>query len=96
VRIVNREQADHWNGEEASHWVIHQAAYDRMLAPGRRPPGALTTGGPAAMTRIRRLLARPRSGRAAARLAAAAALALPVAIACTPLAIVACDLAGRA
>jgi len=33
VTIANQQQADHWNGEEASHWVTHQAAYDRMLAP---------------------------------------------------------------
>lgn len=32
-RIANQQQADHWNGEKASHWVTHQAAYDRMLAP---------------------------------------------------------------
>ena len=33
MRIANQQQADHWNGEEASHWVTHQAAYDWMLAP---------------------------------------------------------------
>lgn len=33
MTIANHDQADHWNGEEASHWVRHQAAYDRMLAP---------------------------------------------------------------
>jgi protein-L-isoaspartate O-methyltransferase len=33
VTIADHDQADHWNGEEASHWVTHQAAYDRMLAP---------------------------------------------------------------
>ena len=33
MRIANQQQDDHWNGEEASHWVTHQAAYDRMLAP---------------------------------------------------------------
>lgn len=33
MTIANQQQADHWNGEEASHWVTHQAAYDRMLAP---------------------------------------------------------------
>jgi SAM-dependent methyltransferase len=33
VTIANREQAQHWNSDEADHWVTHQAAYDRMLAP---------------------------------------------------------------
>jgi SAM-dependent methyltransferase/DNA-binding transcriptional MerR regulator len=33
MTIANHEQAEHWNSDEAAHWVIHQAAYDRMLAP---------------------------------------------------------------
>jgi len=33
VTVANQQQADHWNGEETSHWVTHQAAHDRMLAP---------------------------------------------------------------
>jgi SAM-dependent methyltransferase len=33
MRIANHEQAQHWNSGEAGHWVTHQAAYDRMLAP---------------------------------------------------------------
>jgi Zn-dependent protease with chaperone function len=61
--------------------------------------GALAAGGPAAITRIQRLLAPPpRPGRPArtARLAAgAAALMLPAAIACLTLLIAACDVAAR-
>ncbi len=34
MTIANHEQAEHWNsGEEADHWVIHQARYDRQLEP---------------------------------------------------------------
>ena len=33
MTIANDEQARHWNSDEASHWVTHQADYDRMLAP---------------------------------------------------------------
>jgi SAM-dependent methyltransferase len=33
VTTANREQADHWNGLEAAHWVTGQVAYDRMLEP---------------------------------------------------------------
>lgn len=31
--MANEEQADHWNGEEASHWVARGLRYDPMLAP---------------------------------------------------------------
>jgi hypothetical protein len=64
------------------------------LARAGTQTAALTAGGPAAMTRIQRLLAPPpqpglpaRAGRLAA---AATALALPVAIACIPLLVAAC------
>ena len=31
---VNREQAEHWNSEQAAgHWITHQARHDRMLEP---------------------------------------------------------------
>ena len=31
---ANREQAEHWNSEQAAgHWITHQARHDRMLEP---------------------------------------------------------------
>jgi SAM-dependent methyltransferase len=34
MTIANQDQAEHWNsGDEAGHWVTHQARYDTMLAP---------------------------------------------------------------
>jgi cyclopropane fatty-acyl-phospholipid synthase-like methyltransferase len=34
MTITNKDQAEHWNsGDEAGHWVTHQARYDTMLAP---------------------------------------------------------------
>ena len=34
MSIANRDQAEHWNsGEDAGHWITHQARYDRMLGP---------------------------------------------------------------
>ena len=60
---------------------------------------ALTAGGPAAVARIKRLLATaPRPGlpaRTARLAAAAAALAIPAVISCLPLIIAACEAAGR-
>jgi Zn-dependent protease with chaperone function len=70
-----------------------------ILARAGARAGALPAGGPAAMTRVQRLLAPPPRGRPArtARLAAgAAALTLSAAITCLPLIAVACDVAGRA
>jgi Zn-dependent protease with chaperone function len=62
-----------------------------LARAGTRPP-ALSVGGPAAITRIHRLLDPPRQRQARrARLAATAALLLPAAIACLPLIIAACD-----
>jgi SAM-dependent methyltransferase len=31
--MANEEQKEHWNSDEASHWVAHQLRYDTMLAP---------------------------------------------------------------
>jgi ubiquinone/menaquinone biosynthesis C-methylase UbiE len=31
--MANEGQIEHWNGDEASHWVTHQQRYDAMLAP---------------------------------------------------------------
>ena len=31
--MANEEQTEHWNSDEASHWVTHQLRYDTMLAP---------------------------------------------------------------
>lgn len=30
---ANTEQTDYWNGDEASHWLVHEARYDAMLQP---------------------------------------------------------------
>jgi SAM-dependent methyltransferase len=39
--VANEEQKEHWNSEEASHWVAHQLRYDTMLTPfGDRLLGA--------------------------------------------------------
>jgi SAM-dependent methyltransferase len=34
--MANEAQIEHWNSEEASHWVVYQDRYDRMLAPFAR------------------------------------------------------------
>jgi len=31
--VTNEEQARYWNGDEAAHWLVHEARYERMLAP---------------------------------------------------------------
>lgn len=57
---------------------------------------ALAAGGPAAITRIQRLLDPPRPRQArGARLAAAVGLLLPAAIACLPLIMAACDVTAH-
>jgi len=33
MSIANEDQAAHWNGVEAEHWVVHQSRYDDMLSP---------------------------------------------------------------
>jgi len=33
MSIANEDQAAHWNGEEAEHWVVEQTRYDEMLKP---------------------------------------------------------------
>jgi SAM-dependent methyltransferase len=30
---TNEEQARYWNGDEAAHWLVHEARYERILAP---------------------------------------------------------------
>jgi SAM-dependent methyltransferase len=32
-RAPNEEQAEYWNGDEAAHWLEHEARYEAMLAP---------------------------------------------------------------
>lgn len=32
AKAANDEQAQYWNGEEAAHWLVHEARYDGMLA----------------------------------------------------------------
>jgi len=69
------------------------------LAHAGTQAAALTAGGPAAVARLHRLLTPPaRPGlpaRAARRATGAAALALPVAVACIPLLIAACGVTNR-
>jgi SAM-dependent methyltransferase len=43
---ANAEQSEHWNTDEARHWVDEQAAYDRMLAPFARRLLAAAAIGP--------------------------------------------------
>lgn len=31
--MANEGQIEHWNDDEANHWVTHQQRYDAMLAP---------------------------------------------------------------
>jgi SAM-dependent methyltransferase len=31
--MANEQQAEHWNSDEAGHWVAHQVRYDAMLGP---------------------------------------------------------------
>jgi SAM-dependent methyltransferase len=31
--VTNQEQARYWNGGEATHWLVHEERYERMLAP---------------------------------------------------------------
>jgi hypothetical protein len=39
--MANEKQTEHWNSDEASHWLSHQVRYDTMLAPfGDRLPTA--------------------------------------------------------
>jgi len=45
--MANEEQKEHWNSDEASHWVAHQLRYDTMLAPfGDRFLAAARVSGP--------------------------------------------------
>lgn len=69
------------------------AALVVLATPATRVP-ALSAGGPAAITRIQRLLS-PQPPARASRLAAAAGLALPAAIACLPLLAAACSVASH-
>ena len=74
------------------HGRDHLAKALVVLARAGTRPAALAAGGPAAIARIQRLLAPPQQRRVRyARLAAAAGLLLPAAIACLPLIIAACD-----
>jgi Zn-dependent protease with chaperone function len=74
------------------HGPDHLAKALVILSRAGTRPAALAAGGPAAIARIQRLLAPPHQGRARrAQMAATAGLLLPVAIACLPLLIAACD-----
>lgn len=74
------------------HGRDHLAKALVVLARAGARPAALAASGPAAIARIQRLLAPPQQRRVRyARLAAAAGLLLPAAIACLPLIIAACD-----
>jgi bla regulator protein blaR1 len=67
-----------------------------ILSKAGARPAALAAGGPAAVTRIERLLDPPRPRQARhARLAIVAALLFPAAIACLPLIMAACDVTVR-
>jgi Zn-dependent protease with chaperone function len=67
-----------------------------ILSKAGARPAALAVGGPAAVTRIQRLLDPPRPRQARrARLAVVAALLFPAAIACLPLIMAACDVTAR-
>jgi SAM-dependent methyltransferase len=33
TQAPNEEQAQYWNGDEAGHWIAHEARYEAMLAP---------------------------------------------------------------
>ena len=67
-----------------------------ILSKAGARPAALAAGGPAAVTRIERLLDPPRPRRARhARLSHVAALLFPAAIACLPLIMAACDVTAR-
>lgn len=33
TQAPNQEQAEYWNGQEAAHWLAHEARYEAMLAP---------------------------------------------------------------
>jgi Zn-dependent protease with chaperone function len=67
-----------------------------ILSKAGARPAALAAGGPAAVTRIERLLDPPRPRQARhARLAIVAALLFPAAIACLPLIMAACDVTAR-
>jgi hypothetical protein len=78
------------------HGRDHLARALVILARAGTRPAALAAGGPAAIARVQRLLAPPgqRQARLAA-LAATAGLLLPVAVACLPLVIAACDVTAR-
>lgn len=74
------------------HGPDHLAKALVILARAGIRPTALAAGGPAAIARVQRLLAPPQQRRIRrVRLVAAAGLLLPVAIACLPLFIAACD-----
>lgn len=67
-----------------------------ILSRAGARPAALAAGGPAAITRIQRLLDPPRQRQARrARLAVAVGYLLPVAIACLPLIMAACDVTAH-
>jgi Zn-dependent protease with chaperone function len=64
-----------------------------ILARAGVHAAALAAGGPAAIARVQRLLAPQQRRHRSAKMAAAAGLLLPAAIACLPLIITACDVA---
>ena len=67
-----------------------------ILSKAAARPAALAAGGPAAITRIQRLLDPPQQRQARrARLAVAVGLLLPAAIACLPLIMAACDVTAH-
>jgi hypothetical protein len=67
-----------------------------ILSKAGARPAALAAGGPAAVTRIKRLLDPPQPRQARrARLAVVAALLFPAAIACLPLIMAACDVTAH-
>jgi hypothetical protein len=83
----------------AAELAVLAAALVTLAGAGSRAT-ALTAGGPAAITRVQRLLA-PRTQpsllvRTARLAAAAAAVGLPAVIACLPLVIAACGVIARA
>jgi Zn-dependent protease with chaperone function len=67
-----------------------------VLASAAARPAALTAGGPAAVARLHRMLDPAQHARTArVRLAAICGLVLPVAVACLPLIIAACDITAH-
>jgi SAM-dependent methyltransferase len=47
VNGPNAEQIEHWNADEAQHWVVEQERYDRQLAPFADAVLSAATIGPA-------------------------------------------------